>query len=152
MNELSRKSLSCLLMFALTASTTAMGAVDEKRDAEPQTIVAKDLRERYGIEVKGVRHAAGGYMLDFRYKVVDTKKAAGFLGHDLIPQLLDEKRNARLITPTPPKVGPLRQTGAVLKEGRTYFVFFANPGKGVKVGDPVAIVLGDVTLGGLTVQ
>lgn len=152
MKRLLRNLTPHVLVLALVgASAPVTGAVSKAPAPEP-SISTKEMHERFGIEVQGIRPSAGGYMLDFRYKVVDSKKAAGFLGHHLVPQLVDERRNARLITPSPPKVGPLRQTGAALKDGRTYFVFFANPGKAVKAGDPVAVVLGDVTLGGLTVQ
>ncbi|MCK9529945.1 MAG: hypothetical protein M0R77_05180 [Gammaproteobacteria bacterium] len=144
---------NAVLAMMLAAASTPFGVtLASPGQSADHAISTKEMHERFGIEVQGIRPTAGGYMLDFRYKVVDSEKAAGFLGHHLVPQLVDERRNARLITPAPPKVGPMRQTGAALKDGRTYFVFFANPGKAVKAGDPVAVVLGDVTLRGLTVN
>ncbi len=144
-------SLSVLTLgLALAAAPVMASAPDAPQP--PRSMSAKELSERFGIELQGIRPVAGGYMLDMRYVVRDSTKAAHLLGHDFIPQLIDERRNARLITPTPPKIGPLRQTGAALRDGRTYFVFFANPGKGVKTGDPVAVMLGDIRLEGLTVQ
>ncbi len=145
-----RKMIPGLLAAVLAAPPAT--AAPQAADVGSKAISTEQLNERFGIEVQGIRPAAGGYMLDFRYKVVDREKAAGILGRQLVPQLIDERRQARLITPAPPKIGPLRQTGATLKEGRTYFVFFANPGKAVKTGDPVAVVLGELTLQGLTVQ
>lgn len=110
------------------------------------------LREQWGIEVKGIRLSAAGYMLDFRYRVVDAEKAATLINPKLKPRLIDQRRQAVLDTPVPPKVGPLRQTRAPVKEGATYFMFFANPGRGVSAGDAVAVALGDITLDGLIVQ
>jgi len=56
--------------------------------------------------------------------------------------------------PVTPKVGPLRQTvklGAPV-EGKTYFIFFANPGKFIKAGTSVTVSIGDFVLPGLVVQ
>ncbi|MFA7618495.1 MAG: hypothetical protein WC012_05540 [Thiohalomonadaceae bacterium] len=144
-------SLSVLILGLSLAAAPVMASAPEAPKT-PQSMSAKELSERFGIELQGIRRVAGGYMLDMRYTVRDSTKAARLLGHDLIPQLIDERRNTHLITPAPPKIGPLRQTGASLRDGRTYFVFFANPGKGVKAGDPVSVMLGDIQLEGLTIQ
>lgn len=137
---------------ATAAEPAAEPAAQASNVEEARTLTRAELREQYGIEVQGIRPSAAGYMLDFRYKVVDAEKAATLINPKLRPHLIDERRHITLITPAPPKVGPLRQTRGTPREGRSYFIFFANPGKGVHSGDPVAIALGDITLGGLTVQ
>jgi len=63
-----------------------------------------------GIEVKGLRLSAAGYMLDFRYRVLDPVKAAPLLERKIQPYLLDEASGARLAVPDAPKVGRLRAT------------------------------------------
>jgi hypothetical protein len=56
--------------------------------------------------------------------------------------------------PALPKVGPLRQTGKLgsTVEGKTYFIFFANPGKLIKTGTRATVSIGDFVLPGLLVQ
>lgn len=108
--------------------------------------------DRYGIEVQGVRHAAAGYMLDFRYRVVDEQRAATLINPRLRPYLLDQQTGKQYIVPTVGRVGPLRQTRAKVEAGRTYFVFFANPGRAVAPGTKVSVVMGDLVIKDLTVQ
>lgn len=109
---------------------------------------------RWGIEVEGVRLTAGGYMLDFRYRIMDHKKAAAIVDRRIKPYLIDKKSSAKLMIPSSPKVGPMRQTVKYgdPPEGRTLFVMFANPGRLVKQGDEVAVVIGDFKADNLIVR
>ncbi len=113
---------------------------------------AEGEADRYGIQVEGVRHTAAGYMLDFRYRVVDAERAATLIHPRLRPYLVDEQTGKQYVVPTVGRVGPLRQTRAKVEAGRTYFVFFANPGRAVAQGTKVSVVMGDLVIKDLTVQ
>lgn len=107
--------------------------------------------ENNGIEVECIQLSAAGYMLDFRYRVVDPVKAYDLLQREAETYLIDEKTNAKLIVPTPPKVGALRQKTKTPEAGRVYFVMFANPGNLVKKGDKVTVVIDDFKAENMTV-
>lgn len=107
-----------------------------------------------GIRVEGLRLSAAGAMLDLRYRVVDAAKAAPLLDGRNRPYLLDEVRGARLGVPESPVLGRIRQTsrnGKILAD-RSYFIMFGNPGKALRSGDPVALLLGTQKILDLTVQ
>lgn len=110
--------------------------------------------ERWGVRIEGIRLSAAGNMLDFRYRVIDPDKASPLVDRTVKPYLLDQASGARLMVPSSPKVGPLRQTSADGKPlaGRTYFILFANPGKYVKAGNKVTVVIGDFRAEDLTVE
>lgn len=140
--------------------TTNPGASDDGygtyRMAPPQDeekpVEGLEAAERWGVEVLAVRSTADGYMLDFRYRVTDAGKAAPLLDRRNKAHLLVEKSNARLEVPVSPKIGALRQTSRHVKEGRNYFMLFANPSRHVKPGDRVRVVIGDFTSDALTVM
>lgn len=113
---------------------------------------AESEADRYGIHIEGVRHTAAGYMLDFRYRVVDAERAATLIHPRLRPYLVDQQTGKQYVVPTVGRVGPLRQTRASVEAGRTYFVFFANPGRAVAQGTKVSVVMGDLVIKDLTVQ
>lgn len=108
--------------------------------------------DRYGIHIEGVRQTAAGYMLDFRYRVVDAQRAATVIQPRLRPYLVDQQTGKQYVVPTGGRVGPLRQTRSKVEAGRTYFVFFANPGRAVAQGTKVSVVMGDWVIKDLTVQ
>ncbi len=87
--------------------------------------------------------SAAGYMLDFRYRLVDPNKAAPLFDERDKPHLEHPRTGAKLIVPTPPKVGALRQKPEVPVVGKTYFMIFANPGRLVKAGETVTVIVGD---------
>jgi len=93
-------------------------------------------------------------MLDFRYRVLDATKAAPLLNGKIQPYLIDEAHGAKLGVPDTPVLGRIRQTSRNnnIVENRTYFVMFGNPGKAVRSGDRVSLLLGDVKITDLTVQ
>ena len=109
------------------------------------------LEETWGIRIEGIRLSAAGYMLDFRYRVLDPEKAALLFDRKTKPYLIDQKSGAKFMVPSPPKVGPLR-TSDPPQKGRTYFIMFANPGKYIKQGYKVTVVIGDFRLEDLTVK
>lgn len=105
-----------------------------------------------GMRVTAVRLSAEGYMIDLRYQVVDASKAAPLLAPTVQPYLLEQASGAKLLVPNTPKVGMLRQRVIDPKPEKTYFMFFANPGRYVKPGDKVTLVLGDSQISDIAVE
>ena len=108
--------------------------------------------EEWGIEVVGLTASAAGYLLDFRYRITDPEKASSFMDRQAKPYLVDEATGAKLFVPSPPKVGPLRQTTRQPRTDRTYAVLFANPGRFLAAGDRVTLVVGECRLENVIVQ
>jgi hypothetical protein len=109
------------------------------------------LKRQWGIEVLFVRQASAGYMLEFRYKVLDADRAKPLFDRQTKPVLTHLESGAQLIVPTPAKTGALRNSNPPI-EGRTYWMFFANPGKLVKSGEHVSVAIGDFVVQNLVVR
>ena len=118
----------------------------------PPAATPEALRERWGIEVVAMRQSAGGHMLDFRYRVLDPIKATPLMDRRVTPYLLDPATGARLRIPSPPKVGALRQTPREAVSGNVYFMIFANPGRMVRKGAAVDVVIGDCRAAEIVVE
>lgn len=115
--------------------------------------LARDGENKLGIRMEGLRLSAAGYMLDFRYRVLDPDKAAALLDRKIRPYLLDEATGAQLGVPDTAKLGQLRTTGrnkAVVD--RNYFIMFANPGRQVQPGSRMTLVMGDARIENLIVE
>lgn len=66
------------------------------------------MKRRWGVEVVFVRQNAAGYMLEFRYKVLDAEKAKPLFERQTKPILIHARTGAELVVPTPAKTGALR--------------------------------------------
>lgn len=109
------------------------------------------LKRQWGIEIMHVRQAAAGYMLEFRYKVLDAERAQALFERQTKPVLTHLESGAMLIVPTPAKTGALRNSNPPAS-GNVYWMFFANPGKLVEPGDHVSIEIGEFRVERLVVQ
>jgi hypothetical protein len=109
------------------------------------------MKRQWGVEVVFVRRVAAGYMLEFRYKVLDPEKAKPLFERQTKPLLTHVESGARMVVPTPAKTGALRNSNPPLA-GHTYWMFFANPGKFVQPGEQVNIEIGDFLAENLVVQ
>ena len=109
------------------------------------------MKRQWGVEVLYVRQTSAGYMLEFRYKVLDAEKAKALFKRQTKPILTHVESGAKLIVPTPAKTGALRNSNTPLAD-HTYWMFFANPGKLVQPGEHVNIEIGDFLVEGLVVQ
>ncbi len=109
------------------------------------------MKRQWGVEVMFVRWAAAGYMLEFRYRVLDPEKAKALFERQTKPLLIHAETGAKLIVPTPAKTGALRNSNLPLAD-HTYWMFFANPGKFVKPGEQVSVEIGDFLANKLVVQ
>ena len=126
------------------------GCATAGRHGTESTAGVESIEERWGIQITGIRQTAAGHMLDFRYRVVDSDKARPLFLRQTKPYLIDQASGKVLAVPTTAKVGPLR-TSDKPREGRIYWMFFANPGV-VKAGSKVTVVIGDFKAEDLTVE
>lgn len=141
------RPLSGALLFLILVACAPQPRLNEASNS-----AAADPAAALGIEIVGLHLSSGGYMLDFRYKVLDAARAAPMIDHALIPYLVHEESGAKFAVPAPAKVGPMRQMPRQLEAGRQYFIFFANPGRFVKAGDFVTIVHGSYRFEHLRVE
>ncbi len=116
--------------------------------------IHKDLIDKWGVEVYGVRLAARGYMIDFRFRVVDLEKALPLFDPRVQPYLLTEGTNIKLPVPVGEKVGAFRTTnrGKNITANRDYYMMFANPDSYVKPGQKVSVVIGEFRAEHMTLQ
>lgn len=143
---MSRKALSrfalvggCLVGLGLLGWAAAYRSVPAASAAIPSS------EERWGVTIQPIRLSANGYIVDFRYRVLDPDKALPLVDRTTKAYLLHQASGKVLGVPEAPTIGPLRQTTKFGKpqEGGVYFVLFANAGKLVKEGDRVTAVIGD---------
>ncbi|PUB76283.1 MAG: hypothetical protein DBP03_04790 [gamma proteobacterium symbiont of Ctena orbiculata] len=111
----------------------------------------KSIVDKFGVEIKSLRLSAVGYMLDFRHKVVDAKKAAYLHSYKIQPYVWDPKANISVVPPST-KVGILRQGKNDAREGNIYTTMFANPGRRFKRGDKVTLVIGDLVIEDMEIE
>ena len=111
--------------------------VDEER--------AKEIADQWGVELISLNLTAGGYMIDFRFRVLDVAKANVFFDQRIKPYLLVEKSHAKLPVPMAAKVGAFRPTnrGKNIKPDKNYYIVFGNPDAHVKSGETITMVFGD---------
>lgn len=127
---------------------------DNPEEKKQDIAIAKnyqDINEKWGIKPLNMRLSAGGYMLDFRYRVTDSEKASPLFSRAIKPFLIDQATGAKFLVPEPPKVGALRQTRKPIAD-KNYFIIFANPGNYVKKGNKVTVVIGDLKIENLVVE
>jgi len=129
------------------AVSTTSSTVSAKPHPRERTLMKRD----WGIEIIYVQQTAAGYMLEFRYKVLDAKKAAALFERQTKPVLKHPDSGATLIVPTPAKTGALRNSNPP-HDDTTYWMFFANPGKLIEPGDVVNIEIGEFHADGIVVQ
>ncbi len=134
----------CLLLVFLFMASTGNAVVQEKKDAQV-------MREKWGIEVTSLRMAVAGHMVDFRYRVLDPKKAETLFVRSNKPYLIDQASQKVLAVPNLGKVGPLR-TSNKPQQGRIYWMFFGNGGGLVQPGSKITVIIGGFRVEDLVVQ
>jgi hypothetical protein len=139
----------------------AMDEAQKRRDSlrQPDAAVAdaevhKELLDKWGVEVMGIRLAARGYMMDFRFKVQDLEKALPLFDSRIKPYVIPEGTEVKLPVPAGQKVGAFRTTnrGKNIQAGKDYVIMFGNPDSFVKPGQKVSVVIGDFRVERLTVK
>lgn len=144
--------LLALLLTVALAMIFASGKADAAETPEKPT-PHSEIEDKLGIKIVGLRRSAVGYMVDFRYRVLDPAKASLLLDRKIQPYLLDEATGAQLGVPDAPKVGQLRPTSRnKVIPGRNYYILFANPGRYLQAGSKVTLIAGDARISHLTVE
>jgi hypothetical protein len=144
-------TMALMLALPVSAKESAKNEVS-KPSVKRETPGHKTYMKRtWGVEVMWVREASAGYMLEYRYKVLDAEKAKPLFDRQIKPELIDEKTGGRIGVTTPAKIGALRNSNLPV-EGKTYWMFFTNPGRTIKPGDAVSIQIGDYLQEHLIVQ
>jgi len=148
----SARAVAALLALAAAATLAGCASTADTGARPPEVSAPKpSLEEQWGVHVLGVHLSARGYMLDFRYRVLDPDKARPVFDRKIHPMLIDDASGAKMIVPDPPKIGSLRNTGSPIA-GKNYFVIFGNPGKFVKPGSRVTVVIGEFRAPNLVVE
>jgi hypothetical protein len=105
-----------------------------------------------GIAVEKVGLAAGGLMLDLRYRITDPSKAARMLTRKSSLWIEDQKSGRKLFVPDSSKIGKLRQVPAAGASERIYWMLFSNSSGVVRRGDLVTLRIDDVRIDNIRVQ
>jgi hypothetical protein len=105
----------------------------------------------WGVDSLTVKAVESGELIRFSWHVLDPNKAAPIHDKKANPFLLDSQAQVKLVVPTMEKVGQLRQSSTPI-EGKSYWMAFSNPGRRVKPGDRVSVVIGPFHAIGLVVE
>jgi len=109
------------------------------------------FRKNWGVEILGVRTISSGWMLEFKYRILDADKA-GLLNEKRAKAfVIDEATDIRLAVPAMENIGELRQAPRP-EEGRIYYIMFGNPNQLVKRGGRVDVVVGRFRADGVFVE
>jgi len=155
--------VACLLLLpGCGAANVATGSMNDdagkatrqaRQPASAQPVVEQpSIEQEWGVLVEGLRLSAADCMLDFRYRVTDPDKARRLLKRSLKPYLIDQATGVKLPMPPATKIGPLRQATLAPKKDKVYYVMFANPGRFIKRGAVVDIIIGDFVAKNIVVQ
>ena len=155
--------LSLALAVAIAGSITLGGCASQSggsySSAPHNVVLAQEeaaparSESQLGIRMEGLRLTAAGYILDFRYRVLDPERAAPLLERKIRPYLLDEASGAQLGVPDTAKLGQLRTTGRnKVVADQNYFILFANPGRFIQAGSRMTLVMGDTRIEDLVVE
>lgn len=109
------------------------------------------FRKQWGVEVLGVRAVSSGWLLEFRYRILEADKAAALNEKRSKAFVIDEATDVRLSVPAMENIGELRQTPTPA-EGRIYYILFGNPGRLVKPGGKVDVLVGAFRADGVIVD
>jgi len=126
-------------------------------DAKPHSSANWQAREgmyfkrNWGVDIVGVKPVSSGYMLAFRYRILDPEKAKMLNDMKSKAYIIDEASGIRLAVPAMENIGELRSGSAPIAN-RTYFMIFGNPGKVVKSGSLISVVAGNFQVNGLVVD
>jgi hypothetical protein len=109
------------------------------------------LEGQWGIDNLTVRAVESGELIRFSYRVLDPEKMKSLHDKKLEPALIFPDGRVKLVIPSLEKVGQLRQTNTP-ESGKSYWMAFSNPGRTVKRGDHVDVVIGQFHAEGLIVE
>ena len=105
----------------------------------------------WGVDSIGAKAVESGELIKFSYHVLDADKARPLNDKNNEPAMFAPSIRAKLVVPSLEKVGQLRQSSTP-ESGKTYWMAFSNPGRVVKRGDRVNVVIGQFHIEGLVVE
>ena len=111
-----------------------------------------DMQKDWGIQPVHIRVTAGGYMIEFRYKILDTEKALILSDRKDYPHLNALKSQARLSVTYGATVGVLKSNRRFIKQGKNYNAIFSNEGQHLLPGDKVKVSIRDELSPEMTLQ
>ena len=106
----------------------------------------------WGVEPVHARVTANGFMIEFRYKVLDPKKALILSDRKDFPYMISQKSRAKLSVPYFPTVGYVKSNRGFLHQGRNYSALFSNENQHMRRGDKVKIQVRDQISRAITLQ
>ena len=111
-----------------------------------------DLEKDWGIEPVSLHLTAAGFMIEFRYKILDIDKALVLSDRKDFPMMLSMKSKARFSVPYGSTVGYLKSNRRFLKEGKNYIAMFSNENRHMLAGDQVRIKVRNQVTPPLTIK
>jgi hypothetical protein len=105
----------------------------------------------WGVDSLNVKAVESGELVRFSYRVLDANKAKLLNDKAVDAFLIAPAAGIRLSVPSLEKVGQLRQSSTP-ETGKSYWMAFSNPGRRVKRGDRVDVVIGQFHADGLVVE
>jgi len=105
----------------------------------------------WGIDSLSVKAVESGEIIRFSYRVLDADKAKALNDKKSEPSLIAPHAGVKLVVPSIEQVGQLRQSSTP-EDGKSYWMAFSNPGRPVKRGDRVSVVIGQFRAEGLIVE
>jgi hypothetical protein len=105
----------------------------------------------WGVDSISAKAVESGELIKFSYRVIDADKAKTLNDKEIEPAMYVPSLHAKLVIPSLEKVGQLRQASTP-EPGRFYWMAFSNPGRVVKKGDRVTVVIGQFHIDGLVVE
>ena len=144
------------LLLAGCSTTTGNHASTGNSSGGYATVLLSDdrlaaIESRWGVRPVAMRLTAAGHFIDFRILVTDSQKAKAVLDRSHKAYLVDADSGKAMPVPVT-KLGPLRGSDAMPKEGRQYVILFQNVQRLIETGDRVSVVIGDFKADGLTVS
>jgi hypothetical protein len=155
-------TLSLALLAAQTTGAAGVAHAEEAANVASAPSIGADSRQwrsrhaalvnrNWGIDIVGIKPVSSGYMLAFKYKILDADKARLLNERKQKAYLIDEATGTVLAVPAMENIGELRAS-TTPQVNRTYFMIFGNPGQLVKSGAKVSVVAGDFKVQGLVVE
>jgi hypothetical protein len=105
----------------------------------------------WGVDSLSVKTVESGELIRFAYRILDSDKAKTLNDKTIEAHLIAPDAGIRLSVPSLEKVGQLRQSSTP-EAGKFYWMAFSNPGRRVKRGDRVDVVIGQFRAEGLVVD
>ncbi len=140
-----------VLVFCMPASGYSEEKTDKGGGSAPVVQRPVGIEEQWGIRPKAIRLTGEQFFLDFRYKILDPDKAAAVTKRGEKAFLIDQDTGKSLPV-TVNKLGPMRSTTVKPTAGKDYVILFTNPGRMVKKGAKVTLVIGELRIENLIVE